>query len=323
MPFHDPGAAPAGVPTNLTSTWRPADRCGFLQSAGARLRYAIWNAYGTPRGTVVVLPGRGEFIEKYATEVVGELLDRGFAVYALDWRGQGLSDRPLANREKGHIDTFTTYMADLQLFIDAVVAPTAPRPILALAHSMGGHTLLRYLAQPDRSPLLAAVVVSPMLALGRAGIIRALLGVLSPFGLRDEAFMVATGPYEPKHRNFATNDVTDDETRYRWTDKWFESDPRLRLGGPTIGWLRQALGSVEVLETSGALEAIDRPILLVSASVDKVVDPAAHPVAVSRMPRAELVVVENAKHEILMETDARRDRFWTAFDRFTKGVLGQ
>ena len=48
-----------------------------------------------PRGTVVLLTGRGEFIEKYATEVVGELLERGFAVVALDWRGQGLSDRPL------------------------------------------------------------------------------------------------------------------------------------------------------------------------------------------------------------------------------------
>jgi len=34
---------------------------------------------GNARGTVVVLTGRGEFIDKYATEVVGELLGRGYA----------------------------------------------------------------------------------------------------------------------------------------------------------------------------------------------------------------------------------------------------
>jgi len=39
--------------------------------------------------TILLLAGRGEFIEKYATEIVGELLERGFAVIAADWRGQG------------------------------------------------------------------------------------------------------------------------------------------------------------------------------------------------------------------------------------------
>ena len=110
-------AAPAAVPPSLRATYRAADRFGFLERDGARLRYAWWNALGIPRGTVVILTGRGEFIEKYATEVVGDLLERGFAVAAIDWRGQGLSDRPLQDRGKGHIDTFATYMADLRLFL--------------------------------------------------------------------------------------------------------------------------------------------------------------------------------------------------------------
>ncbi len=79
---------------------------------------------------MVVLTGRAEFIEKYSTEIVGELLARGYAVAAMDWRGQGLSDRPLADRGKGHIDNFTTYMADVRLFLDSVVGPccAAARP---------------------------------------------------------------------------------------------------------------------------------------------------------------------------------------------------
>src|SRR5437762_5309030 len=136
-------AKPAAVPAELLATHRPANLYGFLQGAGGRTRYARWNASGTPRGTILLLTGRGEFIEKYATEIVGELLGRGFAVIALDWRGQGLSDRMLAERDKGHIDSFATYVADLQLFLDKVVVPVAPRPVLLLCHSMGAHIALR------------------------------------------------------------------------------------------------------------------------------------------------------------------------------------
>ena len=95
----------------------------MVASGNALLRYACWNAPGTARGTVVLLTGRGEFIEKYATEVTGELLQRGFSVAALDWRGQGLSDRPLSEHDAGHIDNFSTYIADLKLFLDTIVAP--------------------------------------------------------------------------------------------------------------------------------------------------------------------------------------------------------
>jgi lysophospholipase len=316
----DHTAAPAGVPPDLAASWRPADRYGFLQGAGTRLRYACWNTPGTPRGSIVVLQGRAEFIEKYGTEVVPELLDRGFTVFAVDLRGQGLSDRPLADHDKGHVDDFATYVADLRLFLDKIIAPTAPRPILALSHSTSGNILLRSLAEQGAGPLSAAAFVSPMTGLCRAFLIRTLLAVTSPFGRRDEAYMLATGPYDPRHRNFATNDVTADERRYRFTDQWFKSDPRLSLGGPTIGWLRQGLRSIDRLVSPGVLERIDLPVLVVSAGDDHVVDPTSHGPAVARMRDAQHVVVDGARHEILMETDARRAQFWAAFDRLAARV---
>ncbi len=61
-------------------------------SDGAQLRAAFWRPEGVPRGTVALVQGRAEFIEKYY-EVVGELLERGFVVASFDWRGQGLSQR--------------------------------------------------------------------------------------------------------------------------------------------------------------------------------------------------------------------------------------
>ena len=79
---------------------------------GVRLRAVRWAASQNDRGTVVVLGGRGEFVEKYF-EVVADLLSRGFAVASMDWRGQGGSERPLRNARKGHVDDFSHFERDL------------------------------------------------------------------------------------------------------------------------------------------------------------------------------------------------------------------
>jgi lysophospholipase len=311
----DPTAAPAGVPPHLASSHRPADRYGFYQNGRARLRYACWSGPARARGSVVLLTGRGEFIEKYATEVVGELVDRGFAVFALDWRGQGLSDRPLADRDKGHIDNFTTYMADLRLFLDKIVAPVAPRPVVAVCHSMGGHILMRHLSENGSGPFSAALIVSPMTALQREAFLRSVLMLMPVVPAVDHRYLFGTGPFLLLAREFHSNFVTHDERRYRFSEDWFKADPRLSLGGPTIGWARQAVRSMTEALAPGYLERIDLPILLMSATEDRLVDPTGHIPVAQRLPRAELLTVEGARHEIMMETDAIRAHFWQAFDR--------
>lgn len=313
----DFGPEPAGVPTDLRASHRPADRYGFLQGTGGRLRYACWNASGTgsPHGTILLLTGRGEFIEKYATEIVGELLDRGFAVVALDWRGQGLSDRLLADREKGHIDNFSTYIDDLRLFIEQVVRPQAARPVLALCHSMGGHILLRHLAENGTEPLSAALIVSPMTALQREAFLRSVLMLMPEMAPVDQRYLFGTGPFIFLAREFASNHVTHDERRYRFTEAWFKADSRLSLGGPTIGWARQAVRSMTASLAPGYLERIDLPLLLMSAGEDQLIDISSHAPVVARLKQGEHVVIAGAKHEILMETDPLRAQFWQAFDR--------
>jgi lysophospholipase len=319
----DPTAKPAGVPADLVK-YRPANRYGFLQGAGGRLRYACWNASGTgkPRGTILLLTGRGEFIEKYATEVVGELLGRGFGVIALDWRGQGLSDRPLADREKGHIDNFTSYMADLRLFIEQVVLPQAIRPVLALCHSMGGHILLRHLAEHGSEPLSAALIVSPMTALQREAFLRSVLMLMPEMPPLEQRYLFGTGPFIFLAREFASNYVTHDERRYRFTETWFKADPRLSLGGPTIGWARQAARSMTASLAPGYLERIDLPLIVMSAGEDQLIDISSHAPVVARLKRSEHVVIAGAKHEIMMETDPLRAQFWQAFDRLAARIDG-
>lgn len=314
--------APAAVPPEAAVTYRAADRYAWLPVSGdALLRYALWKAAGTPRGTIILLTGRGEFIEKYATEVVGELLHRGFAVAALDWRGQGLSDRPLAEHDAGHIDNFSTYIGDLKLFLDTIVAPEAAQPVLAICHSMGGHILLRYLAEHGPGLLAAATIVSPMTGLHRERFLRSMLMLMPEIASMDHRYLFGTGPFQFLARDFAANFVTHDERRYRFTEAWFAADRRLSLGGPTVGWARQAARSMTASLVPGYLERIDLPMLLLTAGQDQIVDPASHGPVAARLRRAEHVTIAEAKHEILMETDELRARFWQAFDAFVKTSL--
>jgi len=115
---------------------------------GGPMRYARWEpTRGPNRGTVCVFTGRGEFIEKYF-EMVADLRRRGFEVAVMDWRGQGGSYRPLRNPRKAWVRDFSEYDRDLGCFMRQVVQADCPAPYYAVAHSMGGHILLRNAGEP-------------------------------------------------------------------------------------------------------------------------------------------------------------------------------
>ncbi|MGH6878374.1 MAG: alpha/beta fold hydrolase, partial [Rhizomicrobium sp.] len=166
-------------------------RTRFIASRdGKRLRTATWDSPpAVPfRGVCTIFDGQTEFLEKYE-EVASELASRGFAVAALDWRGQGGSERSLADPLKAHVDDFGEYDADLAAFMDEVVWPMADSPPLALAHSMGAHILLRALhARPGA--FYAAVMTAPMLQIDMRGfpgwLVRTICGTHNRAGLADE-----------------------------------------------------------------------------------------------------------------------------------------
>ena len=104
---------------------------------GVSLRFARFDPPPGRKGTVVLLQGRAEYIEKYF-ETVRELRARGFAVATIDWRGQGGSERALSNPFKGHVGDFSEYERDVEVLMNEVVLPDCPPPIFAIGHSMGG-----------------------------------------------------------------------------------------------------------------------------------------------------------------------------------------
>ncbi len=127
------------------------------------MRVARWEGRPEQRGTVVILAGRAEFIERYF-ETVAELLARGFAVVALDWRGQGMSERQLGQFSQRAYRRFEIYERDLVALRDQILTPLCPKPWFALGHSMGAAVLLAQ-AHAGRSPFARLVLTSPMIDL--------------------------------------------------------------------------------------------------------------------------------------------------------------
>lgn len=283
---------------------------------GVKVRVMTAPALGAPRGSVIVAPGRTEFIEKYF-EVTRELQARGFAVFCIDWRGQGLSGREVDNGLKGHFASFDDPVNDLSTALK-LLAAKLPRPYIGLAHSMGGAIMLRAM-QTRRIELDAAAFTSPM------------WGIL---GLNDMAkkyarFMTslgAGGGFAPsvekkwKRENFKKNPVTHDKERHARCQGLIAEEPRLALAGPTIGWVAAASDATEAFLTPGSLAHVRIPVLVATAGEEQLVDNASHALVVEQFPEARHVTIPGAKHEILMETDELRAQFWAEFDNLAERV---
>lgn len=286
---------------------------------GARLRVFTWVSDNAARGTVFLFGGRTEFVEKYF-EVVGELRLRGYSVVTMDWRGQGLSERMLADTRKGHIDDFSTYDRDLARLMEEV-APRFPKPWLGLAHSMGGQILLR--AAHDRPDWFSRIVLSaPMLGLHFTPtlmrVIRGLTGVLR--------FLRRNGDYVPGGTSKATDEapfegniLTHDPKRYAIMQALIRKEPKLGLGSATVGWLHAAFRTIDETSRPYYLAAIETPMLIFEAGRDALVASEALSRAVEHLPNGRLVSVPDARHEILIERDEYRAIFWDAFDDFVAG----
>jgi len=291
--------------------WRAGD--------GARLRWYCWTAVTTSkRGVLLLLNGRSEFLEKW-DETSRDFAARGFDVFSLDWRGQGLSTRHLSGTDKGHIDHFDTYTADISGFFSEIVRPAASdRPIFMLAHSMGAHIGLRFLG--DKAPSInAAVLVAPMIGFNTGGLGKKLAHSMAWIASRigfAKHYTIGGGPYNPNKEPFEGNVLTSDPIRYQVRNDYFEAYPELRVGGVTFGWLDAAFSSVKILNAERYLKTIQTPILIGQAGQERLVDNQAMDRAVGLLPNVALSRFADARHELFMERDETRRPLLERVDQF-------
>ncbi len=290
---------------------------------GARLRAVLFPATtASPRGSVVVSPGRTEPLEKYF-EVIEELRARGFAVLAHDWRGQGRSQRLLDDPEKGHARGWRPYMSDFDILLSSFEA-RLPKPWIALGHSMGGGLTALALSEGE-ARFAGAALSAPMLGLrlgGRpAGLVRMVAWFMTFIGRADDYVY----PAAKRQAEIASGGalLTHDQARWDRYAAQLAAEPALFLGGVTWGWLAFALALTNRIEKLKGVERIAIPVVTVAAQRDYLCANKPQRVLVARLKRGRYVEAPGAFHEILMEQDDCRKVFWDAFDALAAEVAPQ
>lgn len=301
----------------------PAGTAEWLVArSGRRLRVALFEPAGTPRGSVVLSTGRTEQIEKYG-EVACDLVERGFVVLAHDWAGQGLSARFGDDPLRGDlVGGSATLLADLDDIL-AAYAARLPGRWLAVAHSMGAALALLALAEGE-TRFAGAALCAPMIefSVGTLPFWLIRLVVKTASRARGETSL-ARKQVDPGEVAFESNVLTHDRTRYERTRLLYRAHPELKLGEPTWRWLRFAVDIRERLLARGAAERVRCPVVAVAAGDDRIVNKEAIRRFVAQVPRGRYVEVPQAFHEVLMETDERRAIFWQAFDQLADAALDE
>ena len=289
----------------------------FNLNGDNKLRVAFWNL-SSSKGTIFLQSGRTEFIEKYY-EVISEFIDRGYAVAMMDWRGQGLSSRVSKNIRIGHIDNFKTFDDDFIKIVEECFKTRCPSPFIGFGHSMGGCLLASYFIS-EKNVLEKCILCAPMVTVRANAMSRRivkLLGLLDNIGYGSFPMQKPSWDSEDGwiEEPFEDNALTTDRERFERSFKFLKKCPELGVKGITVGWLKHALNRTNQFKKIQWNIAIKRPLLLLDATEDKLVNSHLNK---ELLGQSDLVEIKSLKsqHEIMMETDEIRDEAWKSIDNF-------
>ncbi|WP_460274896.1 alpha/beta fold hydrolase [Celeribacter sp. ULVN23_4] len=300
-------AEPAPFFADLADGPEGGEAYWLTASDGVRIRVGFWPKEDA-KGTVFILPGRTECVEKYGRGAA-DFAARGFASLAIDWRGQGIADRLLKDRRIGHVEDFADYQKDLDAVIALAEEKAMPKPWFLIGHSMGGAIGVRALI--EGKPFKAAGFSAPMWGIGLSPVQKLLARFVSPVlhalglqnlrapGTKPESYMLWHG--------FEDNLLTSDREMFDYMARQIVEQPDLSLGGPSSHWVSEA-----ITENDWAFDhpMPDIPVLCFLGLDEKIVNTDAVRAFASRWHSCELIEVSGARHEIPMETAATRKLFY-------------
>lgn len=301
-PFH---ADVARGPQDAKAYW-------LTCSDGVKIRVAVWGQERASKGTLLIFPGRTEFIEKYGMTAAG-FADRGYASIAIDWRGQGLADRALPDRALGHVGSFKEYQLDVGAVLECVERLALPKPLYLFGHSMGGCIGLRALV--EGLDIKASIFTGPMWGIALTPQKRS-LGWIASSVAHNLGFgnVIAPGTIATTYvlsNPFEDNALTRDREMWDLMVEQVKTYPDLALGGPSLTWLNQALTECRALR---AHPTPNVPTICYLGTNERIVDKGTIRDRMSRWPNGELVIIEGGEHEIVMEGPEIREMVFEAAD---------
>lgn len=284
---------------------------------GIRLRIAHWPNVDATKGSILIFPGRTEYVEKYG-RTISELTKRGYSVLVIDWRGQGLSDRLTADPQMGHVVRFSDYQNDVAAMRKAAEVLELPKPWFLLGHSLGACIGLRALSRGVG--VSACALTAPMWGIQLPAIKRAVawplswgaqalgLGVRYAPGTDSSSYVLANA--------FDVNRLTSDDDMYRYFIAQAQSLTTHQIGGPSLSWLYQTLRETRALSR---LPSPDIPCLAFCGRRDAVIDLQRVEDRMERWPSGTLSMIDDGKHDLLSEMPTIRDDVIARIDSFFMG----
>lgn len=283
---------------------------------GVRLRLGHWP--GGVKGTVLLFPGRTEYIEKYGP-TARDLLARGYGTLSIDWRCQGLSDRLTDDPMLGHVDRFSDFQRDVAAVVQVAEDLNCPKPWFLIAHSMGGCIGLRALHRG--LDVRAVAFTGPMWGMQMAPALRPLARPLSRlmtmFGAGQAYAPTTKGETYVKAAPFQDNMLTSDPDMYAFMQRQATAHPELTLSGPSVSWLDSALQETCELQ---AMPAPDIPALTFLGTNERIVEIEPIHRIMGKWKQGRLEMAPGCEHEILMEGPAMRATFFDAVETLFAGA---
>lgn len=123
------------------------------------LYYQSWYPQTSTRIVLVIVPGHGVHSGIF-TKMVEYFIERDYAVYSFDLRGNGRSPG-----QRGYINDWAEFRADLKNFLNLVNTKEPDKDAFIIAQSMGGTIALDYILR-EKNQLQGLILLAPALGLG-------------------------------------------------------------------------------------------------------------------------------------------------------------
>lgn len=264
----DAAAYLQGKLTPVPDEWRWDS---FTPQQGVKLRTGLIDA-DNAKGTVIVVPGFTAPIEMLMREIV-KINAAGYRVASIEYRGQGESWRPLANPEKGYVESFAQLGQELAAFAQQV--RHQDKPLFFYSVSKGAHITMRMAGEQDPRADGYALIV-PMIQVSTGDSDYSTMGTVA--GLWRSIGLGSM--YAPGQTTWPSGELVfgkpipcnSNPHTAQTREALFAARKTLRTNGVTMGWLAEASASTEVLLSPQHKAAISQPVKMFTAGVDALVN---------------------------------------------------
>jgi len=259
------------------------------------------------KAALVLLPGRGETIYKYA-EVVYDLRALGFSIYILEHRGQGESGR-VEGVGPQYVQSYSDYVQDLDAFVRTVVMTQPHSKLFLMGHSMGGAIATLYAAKHP-GIFKALVLSAPMFDMNTQAYSKKTAQALAKFlcliGLGKSTAAKDSGQVTScEARNDMGIQAADKYSKAEWRKVSYQ-------------WVLASLEAIALIQE--ICSKLTLPILLLQAEKDLHVPAAGQDQFCKHVASCRKVVISNSFHEVLMETDSIRNVTLAQVQKFLASV---